>query len=125
MDSLNGTAFRGTEPVEQGFDRPRSCWKLPLMKMTLNTRTLVGHEHHAAENFLRRTLESAAVEIEWIQSPSARCVLQIVPEDQVLHMQLEQELRNYIGREPYQGDDASGSEQGAMPGQGVAAGADD
>ncbi len=83
------------------------------MKLVLNTRTLVGHDHTSAAEFAREYFDGFSAEIDWMQSPSARCVLELNPEDQELQIQLEQELRAHLGLPSFDGDDDSETERGA------------
>ena len=87
------------------------------MKITLNTRTLVGHDHEEGEQFARMCSEGTVIEIDWRQSPSARCVLALAPDDQILRVRFEQDLRNHLGLPPYLGDDPSETETGATTAQ--------
>lgn len=87
------------------------------MNITLNTRTLVGHDHDKAADFAAMHFDLVTGGIDWRQSPSARCVLDITPDDQVLRVQFEQELRVHLGLPPYLGDDPSESETGSTTAQ--------
>jgi hypothetical protein len=98
------------------------------VNVTLNSRTLVGPQHTAAEIFLRDYYPLGLSKVDWVESPSARCVLGLqqaasaasatgdasvagsaLPESEVLRT-LEQKLRAHVGLKPYHGDDSSQSE---------------
>ncbi|QJE95138.1 hypothetical protein [Luteolibacter luteus] len=103
------------------------------MNVILNSRTLVGPQHTAAETFLRDRYPMDLAKIDWLQSPSARCVLELqqaahvaavsgdpntavnpFPESEAL-VSLEESLRAHIGLDPYVGDDCSQSEGRSSP----------
>lgn len=103
------------------------------MNVTLNSRTLVGPQHVAAESFLRDRYPLGLARIDWVQSPSARCVLELqqaantasltgdpavaaspLAESEMLRS-LEAKLRAHLGLDPYAGDDSSQSEGRVSP----------
>jgi hypothetical protein len=95
------------------------------MRIVLNSRTLVGPQHVEAAAFASEWIPGMAVNIEWLESPSARCVLQVdLPPDSPVvirgrvlpvdgrdvRSQLEDDLRDHLNFPPYLGDDPSGTE---------------
>jgi hypothetical protein len=91
------------------------------MTITLNSRTLVGLNHHAAAEYVSEYLPDVITLVEWQQNPSARCVLTIedhftkdrlIDEDAhaALLKGLESDLRSHLGLPILLGEEASGTE---------------
>ena len=95
---------------DRSFDEPSVSLNGSRMKGILNTRTLVGNDHDRAAEFVSEYLPDVVADIEWMQSPSARCVLDLIPPDSELQIQLELALRDHLGLAVYEGDDASETE---------------
>ena len=100
------------------------------MKITLNSRTLVGPQHVQATAFASEWTPEHPVEIDWLESPSARCVLEVdIPPDRPVILSgtvqpldghdarehLEIDLRENLGLPPFQGEDPDGSERTTAP----------
>ncbi|MCW1915848.1 hypothetical protein OJ996_19835 [Luteolibacter sp. GHJ8] len=96
------------------------------MRITLNSRTLVGPQHTLAASFASEWPPACPVEIVWMQSPSARCVLEVeIPPEEPLIFDgivtpldgndaavfLERDLREALGLPELEGDDPDGSER--------------
>ncbi len=96
------------------------------MKITLNSRTIVGPQHTQAAAFASEWLPGAPVAIEWQENPSPRCVIAVeipVSEPVILkgtvqpldghdaRAHLEIDLRNNLGLPPLSGEDADGAER--------------
>lgn len=96
------------------------------MKVTLNSRTIVGPQHTQAAAFAGEWVPEEPLEVDWQESPSARCVLDIeIPPDRPFILRgavepvdghdarshLEIDLRDNLGMPPYCGDDPDGSER--------------
>ncbi len=95
------------------------------MKVILNSRTIIGPQHAQAATFFSEWTPFTPVDTEWLESPSARCVLGVeIAEDEQVVLQgtiqsldghnaahhLEIELRENLGLPPYRGDDPDESE---------------
>lgn len=96
------------------------------MRITLNSRTIVGPQHAQAASFASEWPPGLPVDIAWVESPSAHCVLDLeIPEDETVILagkaslvdghdvrtHLEIDLRDNLGLPPLSGDDADGSER--------------
>ena len=93
------------------------------MKITLNSRTIVGPQHALATAFTSEWVPEGAAEIDWREDPSPCCVLAVEsrPDRPIIlrgaveplnghdaRCHLEIELRENLGMAPYCGD-AAGS----------------
>ena len=85
------------------------------MELVLNTRTIVGHDHDRATEFVRDYFPVEGLRIEWMQSPSARCVLELRPPDVGRHMEAERDLRAHLGMTSPDGAEPSGNESSGQP----------
>ena len=90
----------------------RAPWSV---RIVLNSRTLVGNAHARAASFAIEFFPTSFVEIDWMQSPLARCVLDLDPADPELQFQLEQDLRRHLELDPSAGADASETETRDLP----------
>ncbi len=70
----------------------------------------LGGAHHLAAGLAIDYFPDAVPVIEWLQSPSASCVLNLFPPDAGLQNQLEHDLRAHHGLLAYAGDDPADSE---------------
>lgn len=80
------------------------------MRVRLNSRTLVGPMHSAATAFVSNLYGLQATAIDWVESPSAKCVLELSPHDLGEELRLEQAVRTHLQLPAFAGDDASSSE---------------
>jgi hypothetical protein len=85
------------------------------MQIRLNSRTLVGPIHEAAVDFVSNVYGLPTSAIDWVESPSAKCVLDLSPHDLGEELRLEQALRSHLLLPAFTGDDASASEREPQP----------
>jgi hypothetical protein len=85
------------------------------VRIVLNSRTLVGDTHDRAARFATEFFPTSFVEIDWMQSHLARCVVDLDPADPALQFQLEQDLRHHLELDPFAGADASETETREPP----------
>lgn len=81
------------------------------MKVRLNGRTLVGPMHDLAIGFVTHLYGLQATAVEWLESPSAKCVLQLSPHDPGEELRLEQALRDHLQLPAFVGEDSSLTER--------------